>query len=94
MKIVVYMSMLVAGIVLFACGPAQQNKEELAEEYKQNCLGDTMNMVIYGEDADAYCNCIASQIKVLPDSVEVTDEYIDEVIQNCADEFTSLDTEF
>ncbi|MDA3881775.1 MAG: hypothetical protein PF481_00655 [Bacteroidales bacterium] len=80
--------------LLFACSPAQQNKQELAEEYKQTCLADTMNTVIYGDDTENYCTCISSQIEVLPDSVELSEEKLEEIIQDCADEYTSLDTEF
>ncbi len=91
-----YSIILVLGLValLFACSPAQQNKQELAEEYKQTCLADTMNTVIYGDDTEDYCTCIESQIEVLPDSVELTSDLVEEIIQDCADEYTSLDTEF
>jgi hypothetical protein len=61
---------------------------------KQQCMKDADVQAIYKEQTQAYCNCVEQSITQLGDTIVVNDSVIEAHKQACANEFTTLDTNF
>ncbi len=64
------------------------------EKARDMCLGNENNKVIYGGAIESYCDCIYSKLKIVADSVKLSDEIVDSVTTDCDADFTNFDTNF
>ena len=86
---------VIAGAMLSisACS-TNPSKNYIAEEIKEECMQDEMTHLIYKDDAEEYCECVAEKIIKLDEDINIDEDLLDEIIQDCADNFTSLDIDF
>lgn len=85
MKRIVYTLCTVA--IYVACTPT-------ADAVKNDCIKNADYAVIYGNNLEAYCNCVEQKLLETEKTMPLHDSIVQNATQSCAVEFTTLDTDF
>lgn len=70
-----------------ACTPS-------AEKVKTDCLKNADYAIIYGDKLISYCDCVEQKLQEIEKEMPLHDSTVNNAMQSCAVEFTSLDTDF
>ncbi len=84
MKRIVY---TLSTVAVCACTPT-------AETVKNDCMKNADYATIYGNNLEAYCNCVEQKLIATEKEIPLQDSIVQNAIQSCAVEFTTLDTDF
>lgn len=82
---------ILIGIFSIACITACTNNKQFNSKA---CVNDETIQKIYKENTQAYCTCVEKNIQNIANTIVMTDSIIETQKQSCANEFTTLDTNF
>jgi len=61
---------------------------------KDACVADKELQTIYKDSLQSYCNCVEEHMQQTADTIHMNDSILEAYKQSCANEFTTLDTNF